>query len=434
MPRFIQLLAVTVLAVALTNVPAAGSAGTPPGAVFDAVSANPATAARAIEALRARGPAGLEALIAAHADLLQRGSEPGDQEWRRLSAALDAVAAQRDACAARLYWHTDFDQASLAARESGKPILSLRLLGRLDEDLSCANSRLFRIALYSNRQISELLRQRFILHWKSVRPVPTVTIDFGDGRKLERTLTGNSIHYVLDSDGRVVEALPGLYGPAAFAAWLDRAEQIARSARALDPVSRAAFLRNYHRERLAEIDAAWGRDAAQLDARPPARLRSAPRPDATGAPPSAETAARLAVTKMVVMERPILRGMSRDPRALDQTADESVWSRIGILHMADSRLDEATRSLMLRKLPDRKPETLARAVGALERAIAIDTARNEYVFHSAMHRWFYDSPELELERLTERVYTELFRTPSSDPWLGLRSPDTYVGIDNEGVR
>ena len=51
---------------------------------------------------------------------------------------------------------------------------------------------------------------------KSVRPVPKVTIDFGGGRKLERTLTGNSIHYVLDADGRPVEAIPGLYGPQAF--------------------------------------------------------------------------------------------------------------------------------------------------------------------------------------------------------------------------
>ena len=36
-------------------------------------------------------------------------------------------------------------------------------------------------------------------------------IDFGDGRKMERTLTGNSIHYVLDSEGRLIDALPGVF-------------------------------------------------------------------------------------------------------------------------------------------------------------------------------------------------------------------------------
>lgn len=95
-----------------------------------------------------------------------------------------------------MYWYTDIEQAKAAARTSGKPILSLRLLGSLDQDLSCANSRFFRVALYPNVEISKLLQDPLILHWQSVRPVPKVTIDFGDGRKLERTITGNSIHYI----------------------------------------------------------------------------------------------------------------------------------------------------------------------------------------------------------------------------------------------
>ena len=44
-------------------------------------------------------------------------------------------------------------------------------------------------------------RDKFVLHWQSVRPVPKVRIDFGNGRTLEKTLTGNSLHLVLDSDG-----------------------------------------------------------------------------------------------------------------------------------------------------------------------------------------------------------------------------------------
>jgi hypothetical protein len=59
--------------------------------------------------------------------------------------------------------------------------------------------------------------------------VPRVTIDFGDGRKMETTITGNSIHYVLDADGRPIDAIPGLYGPKAFL----RALQSAAGARNL---------------------------------------------------------------------------------------------------------------------------------------------------------------------------------------------------------
>src|SRR5207248_2714181 len=125
--------------------------------------------------------------------------------------AVDAVAAQRGAVWSRMYWYTDLDRAEAAAREQGKPILYLRLMGKLTDEYSCANSRFFRTVLYSSRQVSEMLRTQFVLVWSSERPVPVVTIDYGDGRTLKRTLTGNSIHYVLDSRGQVFDALPGLF-------------------------------------------------------------------------------------------------------------------------------------------------------------------------------------------------------------------------------
>src|SRR6187551_2404363 len=104
-----------------------------------------------------------------------------------------------------LTWFTDLDRALAQARRDRKPILSLRLLGRLDEELSCANSRFFRKSLYPDPQINRMLREQFVLHWESVRPVPLVTIDFGDGRRVVRTLTGNSAHLVLDWRGRPVD-------------------------------------------------------------------------------------------------------------------------------------------------------------------------------------------------------------------------------------
>ena len=95
---------------------------------------------------------------------------------------LDRVCAQKDAHTSLLYWHTDLPAATAEARRTARPILSLRLLGRLDEELSCANSRFFRKLLYPEGRINQRLRQDFVLHWQSVRPVPRVTIDFGDGR------------------------------------------------------------------------------------------------------------------------------------------------------------------------------------------------------------------------------------------------------------
>ena len=177
------------------------------------------------ESLRAASPvdepARLAALLAANAAEISRmkeGLAAGESrpEWTRLRAEIDSAAHQRDAAWSGLYWYTGLSEALAAAKREGKPVLSLRLLGRLDEELSCANSRFFRTALYANAAVSDELRKNWILHWESVRPAPKVTIDFGDGRVLHRTITGNSLHYVLDAEGHAKDVLPGLWGPGNF--------------------------------------------------------------------------------------------------------------------------------------------------------------------------------------------------------------------------
>ena len=183
-----------------------------------AVSADAAVSAEAVKSLRALGRDGLDALFTTYADEIAKFSRTGeaDDQWKRLATALDAVAMQKDSYASGLFWHIDLEEAKREAGKLNKPILSLRLLGNLNEEFSCANSRFFRALLYSNSEISKYLRENYVLHWKSVRPAPKVTIDFGDGRKIERTLTGNSIHYILDEKGGIIDALPGLYSPQIF--------------------------------------------------------------------------------------------------------------------------------------------------------------------------------------------------------------------------
>ena len=127
-----------------------------------------------------------------------------------------------------LNWYTDLAAAITEARRTQRPILSLRLLGRLDQELSCANSRFFRRMLYPEPRIQRVLRERFVLHWESVRPVPIVTIDFGNGRKIVKPITGNSVHLVLDMYGRPVDALPGLVTPDVFLQQLEIAYALSR--------------------------------------------------------------------------------------------------------------------------------------------------------------------------------------------------------------
>ena len=46
--------------------------------------------------------------------------------------------------------------------------------------------------------------------------MPTVEIDFGNGRKLKRTVNGNIATYVCSPDGRVLDIIPGLNSPEAY--------------------------------------------------------------------------------------------------------------------------------------------------------------------------------------------------------------------------
>src|SRR5205823_10091897 len=150
------------------------------------ISDDAADATSAIRELRAMGSVGLDALFVKYAADIERFSRTGqpDANWAKIANALDTVAMQKDAYAPHLYWYTDLDEAKRIAKAQHKPILSLRLLGNLNEEFSCANSRLFRAILYPNAEISKYLRDNYILHWKSVRPAPRITIDFGDGRKI----------------------------------------------------------------------------------------------------------------------------------------------------------------------------------------------------------------------------------------------------------
>jgi hypothetical protein len=124
-------------------------------------------------------------------------------------------------------WHTDLTEALARARRTRRPVLSLRLLGNFTDELTCANSRFFKRMLYPEPRVARLLREAFVLHWQSVRPVPIVTLDFGDGRRITKPITGNSLHLVIDPAGHPVDALPGLFDPDTFARLLVRAHAIA---------------------------------------------------------------------------------------------------------------------------------------------------------------------------------------------------------------
>jgi hypothetical protein len=380
-----------------------------------------AEAPAAVTALRASGPAGLQALL----DLA--AADPAVAAGPAFPAALDAVCGQFDCAASHLYWFTDLAAAREEARRRARPILSLRLLGRLDEELSCANSRFFRSILYPDPAVSALLRDRFVLHWESVRPVPKVSVDFGDGRRLVGTITGNSIHYVLDSRGRLVDALPGLYGPGAYRRFLDDAAKEAGLLGGLGDADFVAAIASYHLERLAAIQQRLTADLRQLGVIDPDKVAGATLRTArwAGGKPVALEASARTMSKSAAEAR-VLWSVS-----LDGPHVEMPWgqpSEVAGLHGDDARLSPESRRLLLAKAGTwMKVDDEEKAVARFERLIAEDTVRNEFLVHSVLHAWLAASRGVpDLAALNEKVYAELFLTPRSDPWLGLAPQELYA--------
>ena len=396
-----------------------------------ATSKDQATSQQAIAKLREFKNEGVDAFWNAHQKDLPNNPQ--------LRATLDAICQQKDCDASKLYWYKDLEAAKTASKETGKPILSLRLLGNLNDELSCANSRFFRTALYPNAAVSQVLRDRFILHWQPERPVPKVTIDFGDGRKLEQTLTGNSIHYILDSDGRPIDAIPGLYSPQAFLENLkdaERSEQLLNNTN--DVKLRREVLVKYHRDRLAKLEKNWRADLTRLGLPLQPLLSNQDMVAGTAFSADARAASRLTIGKMVVESPTLTRTLSEPlaevtpPSPFAKLSDAN-WARLARLYQNRVYLDQGSLNVMQRKLSP--TASMTTVVSSFERAIAQDTVRNEYVFHARIHSWFANgellngvSDAITLTALNRRVYDELFLTPASDPWLGLVNENVYTGL------
>ncbi len=74
----------------------------------------------------------------------------------------------------------------------------------------------------------------------------------------------------------------------------------------------------------------------------------------------------------------------------------------------------------------------------IARTTVADAMLNEMTTHRVIHEWLADaeagvnSVGRDWTRLNERVYAEIFLTPASDPWLGLRADDVWDAIESAG--
>jgi hypothetical protein len=290
-----------------------------------------------------------------------------------------------------LFWYTDLDAAKAAARVAGKPILSLRLPGRLDE--SSGDARFFRTVLYQNREIHRILRDSYVLHWSSARPV-------------SHTLANNSIHYILDSRGRLLEPLPGLYGPALFQSALEEGVRA--------QTNTAAHLDD-------EQFASWtvGRRKSELDLRTAAFERDlkAAYPEA-GADPAGHLHVKVFKAAPGTLAEWLHPGdLSGGGDEVPLEVNDDQLHRLAELRRPQIHLDSASRASLLHEQGVTDPRKAEQMVDGLESDLAYDEVIHQYRVGPAILNAL-NLPRVregfELETFNDWVFTKIFTASLAD--------------------
>ena len=221
--------------------------------------------------------------------------------------------------------------------------------------------------LFSDDQVAEFINHYFEPAWESVRPVPMVTIDFGRGHVLTRTLNGNIATYVCSGDGTMLDVLPGIYEPQTYVQQLDQFVKLFRWVR--QDGDSAVALAGYHRR---QADALAG-----------------------GQPTLVLAAGPVPVTKGLI-ERPL-----------------KLVLRPGEPAPADTETAQPQFDLSPRANPDTRQQ-LARW-----NLLAEDTRINERVRRLAIHRYLARCGTVSPSDVTRWLYREVLHADLDDPYLGL---------------
>jgi hypothetical protein len=222
--------------------------------------------------------------------------------------------------------------------------------------------------LFSREDVAAFIARNFEAAWESVRPVPIIRIDFGNGRVSTRTLHGNVASYVCTADGQVMDILPGMYTPPAYSAALENPRVLAGSVSRLDAAPRQARLREYHRHK------------AGLLRLPVAQSANAQPGTAQPRPPE----------------------LDRGKRTIEMRVE---------------RVVQAPALINAANAAGPRPRTAAELANWAP--LAVDTLRNETERRLLIHNRFAGADPVRPEQIKRWVYRDVLHADLDDPFLGL---------------
>lgn len=249
--------------------------------------------------------------------------------------------------------------------------------------------------LLSDPNLVRTLNERVVAYWESLRPVPKVTIDFGDGRVLHRTLGGNTVMLLCLPDGRALDAFPGVYLPRDFLPALEQSLAFAAGFR------EGAFV-------------AWHRDRAT----------------------QAIAAERVRITtSKAFVESPLLEALGMTRRTLSapatvgatdrSTAPDPLANPQEAFHRLSARIEDVSKGpataerLRRRYLRESQsepptPEQIGRE------AVQLDSRTNTWLVRPAVHLFFVTRGEpLPRDECVRAIFRQVLHVPVDDPYLGL---------------
>ncbi|MAE64358.1 MAG: hypothetical protein CMJ18_08800 [Phycisphaeraceae bacterium] len=228
--------------------------------------------------------------------------------------------------------------------------------------------------LLSDPKVRKLLTNDVVPCWQSVGMNAKVTIELGDGRVIRRTLGGNTVIWLLQADGTVVDAFPGVFTPNDFMPQMREAMLAWKTA----TVRGARTLAPYHAKRTG----------------PPLR------------------GANISISKRMV-EAPVLSILS------DSTPKLAVRPQPGPRGLVDVSKQPATGAAIRREAARGVPRSERSPTALGRRSIVRDSAVNATVVRRSVHRLLASFKRPGIGDLRPIVFRDLLHLPLGDPMMGL---------------
>ncbi len=256
--------------------------------------------------------------------------------------------------------------------------------------------------LFSNPDVAKFMNDHFVCAWESVRPVPRVEIDFGDGHKMTRTLNGNVITFLCTPDGKAFDVLPGLYDPKGYVAGLQRALDLYQGMMRLDAeaVEHPHCSSEYGVHLDEEGIAAYHRLAAQGVERVAVMADGRVEADA----------GEMRYASKSMVEEPIKVLIAGK---LDTTEARFAARRRGM----EESLDEQV--VVTKKKVERPIKQALAKQDEASSLLAMDTRINERLRAEQIHAMLATVPLPTPADLSTRIYKDVLHVDVADPHLGL---------------